>query len=317
MSSTIQHKLSGLEVTPPPGVWEKIAAELNDSELEHKFPSTLYEMTIPAPAGVWSKIEAQLDAPVTTDTVAAKLLALEVTPPATTWNKINTSLDAEHEAAIPEHRRLSPLLRYGAAAAIVGLLIWGGISLLNNNKSTTDIVAGKEQPSIPTAIPTQETTPEVAIDDEQLTANPIAVEEPDEARNDAALEASKKTYARLDMTATSKIKEAANFYFSEPLQSGNVRGFAISDPVPDFSAADNNTANRYIVLMTPDGNIIRMSKKLSNLVCCVSGEEQDEDCKDQMKKWRDQIASPAATHSPGNVLDILSLVNSLQGDNDL
>ena len=43
--------------------------------------------------------------------------------------------------------------------------------------------------------------------------------------------------------------------------------------------------------MTPDGNIIRMSKKWSGLVCCVSGEEQDEDCKNQIKKWQKKIAT--------------------------
>jgi hypothetical protein len=64
--------------------------------------------------------------------------------------------------------------------------------------------------------------------------------------------------------------------------------------------------------MTPDGNIIRMSKKLKELICCVSGEEQDKDCIDQMKKWRERLANPSASHSSSNFMDILHLVNSMQ-----
>ena len=84
------------------------------------------------------------------------------------------------------------------------------------------------------------------------------------------------------------------------------RGLNIEEP-PMTDIAD-----RYIMLMTPDGNIIRMSKKLGNIVCCVSGQEQDKGCADQMKKWREKLASPGANHSSGNVLDILNLINSMK-----
>lgn len=66
------------------------------------------------------------------------------------------------------------------------------------------------------------------------------------------------------------------------------------------------------MLMTPDGQFIRMSKKLGDLLCCVSGEEQDPDCIDQMKRWRQKIAISNLTPSPGNFMDILNLVKSLQ-----
>ena len=75
-----------------------------------------------------------------------------------------------------------------------------------------------------------------------------------------------------------------------------------------------NLAESYIMLMTPDGNIIRMSKKWSDLVCCVSGEEQDDDCKDQLKKWQQKIATSSLAPSPGNFMDIFSLVSSLNED---
>ena len=68
---------------------------------------------------------------------------MEVTPPVSAWNKIATALDAEHEATIPEHRRIYPFLKYAAAAVVIGLLAWGGMQLLNNR--TEDKVVAKQE----------------------------------------------------------------------------------------------------------------------------------------------------------------------------
>jgi hypothetical protein len=66
------------------------------------------------------------------------------------------------------------------------------------------------------------------------------------------------------------------------------------------------------MLMTPNGQIIRISKKLGDLVCCVSGEDQDQECQDQLKKWRQKIANAPVAPSPGNFMDILSLLQSIK-----
>jgi hypothetical protein len=317
--NSIQQKLLSLEATPPPGLWEKIAEDLDEAELEHQFPSTLYALSVPPPAGVWEKISQSLDA-TADQNIADKLLAYEVVPPAAAWNSIKIALDAEHEAAIPEHRRFSPLLRYAAAAAVVGILAWAGITLLNNNKETTnpeDKVARQEQPAAPAPQIATPTTEEVVTLNEEASTNNTTnvVANTEDARDDAALENSKRTYASLNASNNSKIKQAANFYFGEPVSTGTPRGLNFGDPA--YMPVPVKDLNRYIVLMTPDGNFIRMSNKFGDLVCCVSGEEQDEDCKDQLKKWRDKMASPSATHSTGNVMDMLHLVNSLQNDNEL
>jgi len=304
------NKLYNLEITPPDAVWNKISAELDDAELSSRFPSALYALEEAPPAQAWQNIAAALDEPTFESAYAAKLSVIEVTPPATTWNKIQRALDTEHEAAIPDHRRLSPLLKYAAAAVITGLLAWAGYSLLNNKKEM-ETVAKKDPPAVPEkkntiVIPTEEAAmnePVVASDRTNSTSTD------DDARNEAALEASKKTYAKLDINTNSKIKEAANFYFGK---SGTTRDldFGNENSIPSHK----KDTDRYIMLMTPDGNIIRMSKKLSNMICCVSGEEQDEECKDQMKKWQEKMANSSAGHSPGNLIDILSLLNNPEED---
>ena len=78
----------------------------------------------------------------------------------------------------------------------------------------------------------------------------------------------------------------------------------------------DDVSDRYIMLMTPDGNFIRMSKKWADLACCVSGEDQDSGCKDQLQRWREKIACAPVAPSPGNFMDILNLISILQNDKD-
>jgi hypothetical protein len=232
---------------------------------------------------------------------------MEVIPPAAVWEKIKTSLDNDQEAAVPERRRLSPWVKYAAAAVLTGVLALGGIRFLGKPAKDAGLASDVQGPSKTN----QPLNPEkvAGIHDKTIAVTDITASM-DEARNDAALEASKKTFAKLDLPHESKIKNAASFYFNAPEEDEyhpGTRGLDIESIMP---AAD--ITGRYILLMTPDGNIIRMSKKLSDLVCCVSGEEQDKNCADQMKRWREKIANPSGPHSAGNFMDILSMVNSLQ-----
>lgn len=272
MSNGVQHKLIGYEVTPPPGVWDKIAAELDESELHHVFPSKLYEAEVAAPAG--------------------------------TWNKIAAALTGESEVMTPKSRTITPWLRYAAAAVLLGFIAWGGIQLLNNKVSNPVASSETNQP--------QNRNSGVGT----VLANPVEIKEQpevnsdraDDARNDAALEASKKTYARLDVPVNAlKLKNIASAYhFASDID--------MTEPGDNYIAERDaaNLSDRYIVMMTPDGHFVRMAKKLSNMVCCVSGEEQDKDCVDQMSRWKEKIACSPTGHSTGSFLDILSLIKSLE-----
>jgi hypothetical protein len=273
MSTTIQNKLLNYEVSPPAGAWQKIEDALDESELAHEFPSRLY--------------------------------GTEIIPPVTAWNKIANSLDAELEPAKPERRKIAPLLRYAAAAILIGLLTWGGILALNNKSGNKDLAKNEPLPAEknnPAPIFDQHTNPEettISID------NNIPTEE---ARNDAALEASKRTVAKLDMPAKSRIKEiASGYYFASSSGAGNLTGIISQDQMNEC-----DISSRYITLMSPEGNIIRISKKLTDLACCVSGEEENNECRDQMKKWREKIICSPTCHSTGSFMDILGLVDALQ-----
>lgn len=313
MKSGIQHKLLSIELAPPPGVWDKIAAELDESVLSSKFPHTLYHAQSLPPVHCWQGIAAALDEPLFVQDYATKLAGIELAPPHSAWNKIKSSLEEENTVA-PGSRRISIFIKYAAAAAILAFLAWGGSRLFSDNKDNSTVA--KQETNNPENNSTAITTSTLSLQDENIGSNAVDASL-EEARNDAALEASKKTFAKLDVTTTRhKIKNAADFFFVaddyDYIPTVGTRSLVLEpdNNPPYIDPMDMN--NRYVILMTPDGNIIRMSKKLKELVCCVSGEDEDKACVDQMKKWRDKIANPATAHSPGNFLDIMSMINSLQ-----
>jgi hypothetical protein len=307
MNATLQHKLTDLAIEPPKGLWDKIATELDDSASGMQFPSRLHELAITPPLTAWSSIVGTLDRDIPANTVAAKLIAAEVIPPAMAWDKIETALDAEQTTAVPT-RRIPSFVRYAAAAVLIGLIAFGSNRLINGGTKNPETAQTVNDQKTGTTLPVAQTDEPTTQEEVNTLAEVNKKDE--EARNDAALEASKKTYAKLDITPKKKVDAVAGFNFASML------GEEIEEPV-NLEDEDGFTQNgvvdnkRYIVLMTPDGHFIRMSKKLSDLLCCVSGEEEDIKCRTQVDKWRKQIACSPTPH-PGNFMDILNLLGSLQ-----
>jgi hypothetical protein len=283
MNNGIQHKMLTYEVTPPPGIWKKIAAGLDDSEIDHVFPDTLY--------------------------------SAEVIPPATAWNKIRMALNAGEEKAQPQLKSRLPFIRYAATAVLIGLVAWGGINLLNKKSGEREIAENKT--TVPAPKEDNISTPhlpagQAGITPEQVITNITAsktISDPDEARIDAALVASKKTVAKLDISPNnSRLKNIAAAY-----------RFALSgetDVYPEATsrseACSSDNTDRYIMIMKQEGNIVRISKTLSHLVCCVSAENEDTNCKIQMGKWRNKVASSTIGQNTGSFLELFSFINSLQ-----
>ena len=88
--NSLKDKIYNYEVTPPAGTWDKIAIDLDEAELANKFPDRLYNM--------------------------------DATPPASSWEKVNASLNpASDPVAIPLLKRITPFLRYAAAAIFMAL----------------------------------------------------------------------------------------------------------------------------------------------------------------------------------------------------
>lgn len=250
----------------------------------------IYQMEAAPPPGAWDQIARELDASDIGAPYRHTLAGMRVPPPARSWEKIEAALG--QPAPSTPVRRMRPWLRYAAAAVLLAALAWGGTLVFNRGGESNE-VADVQKP-----VPVRNEVPAIVKEEKE---EPALTPQQQDARDEAALEASKKTYAKLDKNSTQKkIRNAAGFAFS------------LDRPSPIASAEDMDPANRYIVLMTPDGHVIRMSKKWSDLLCCVSGEEQDAECLDQLGKWREKMGRPSQTASPANFGDILELVRKLQ-----
>ncbi|MBC7946941.1 MAG: hypothetical protein H7Y42_03610 [Chitinophagaceae bacterium] len=256
---SIQKRLYDLEQTPPVGTWDRIAAALDESHLSNEFPSKLYNA--------------------------------EALPPAAAWDKIASAIAPAATKVVPMRRGFTPILRYAAAAILIGLVALGVFNLTSND-SSSGVAETQNNPSIST----KESTPEVAI---------VTPDAPAEVRQTTP-DNSSNAIASTQGVNTTKARKARNYSSSSRIETA---------PVYASYESGSAIADRYVMLMTPNG-IVRMSKKLGDMVCCVAGAEQDDDCKDQLKKLQEKMATSSMTHSTGNFMDILSLVSSLS-DNDL
>ena len=334
--NSVQHKLLNHEVPPPGGTWQKIADELEDAGAGYQFPKRLHDLAIePVPATAWQEIAAALDNAGTGFQFPRTLQELEVPPPAGTWNQLQQQLEANASAAEklltaavlppvdvwekieqelstakeeqPVKRRVIPFWKYAAAAAILGFLTFGTLQYFRPGTSVTAANAGTMPVPVVEALNHATAGMDAAAEGDHSSALHTDI---GEARDNAALEASKKTYARLSFSPKRKAAMAAAFRFAESSSSEDFSEHGDAGYEEALGSTETNP-QRYIVLMTPDGHFIRVSRKLSNLVCCVSGEEQDKDCRTMVDNWRKQLACSDASH-PGNFMDILNLVNSLQ-----
>ena len=264
------------------------------SSLKHKM--TNYEVV--PPSKVWDNIAASLDESELGQSFPSRLHDMQVNPPAAAWINIENELTGAEAPVILIKKRSNPFVRYAAAAIVIGILAVAVFRYSSRTSGTIEINPNKNiattQPkksAIVPAPPTENNNLPAINSDEVTTDNRAVIAQIEQPSHNPE----HRTIHRASAVTNYPSGDASD-YAGNPL-------YAYADyTLPDV-------ADRYIMLMTPQGTIIRMSKKLGNLVCCVSGEEQDADCKSQLKKWQEKLAaSPAA---PGNFLDIVNMVNSL------
>lgn len=303
--SDLQHRLYHYEVNPPATAWDKIAVALDESHLSDPFRSKIYDAEVTPPAGAWQAIAAGLDE---LPQYPSTLYNMEVAPPVLVWDRIKESLEEEKKPA--PVRRIAPIFRYAAAAAVVAAIAFGTFRVLNSNKSEVGGITQEQNDS---------TVSDKSEPTNHTTTDNTAASTSQEERDNAALEESKSMYASLDASDRENITRVSGEYFEAPASTMTVaaafapqttyRDLACNEvSIPAFADGPIDMASRYALLLTPDGQVIRVSKKLGELACCVSGAEQDEQCKDQLKRWRQKIADSPAANSP---IEILALLQTL------
>ncbi|MGC4039170.1 MAG: hypothetical protein QM764_24640 [Chitinophagaceae bacterium] len=252
------------------------------------------------PENVWEKVSSSLDESLHGLKFPETIYELETTPPYGAWDKIKTSLEQDEAPVIRmQKQKSSSFLKYAVAACIIGLLAFGAIRFFNIGTDRIDAAAGAG----------------ISNSDSQLKANTSASNQTLKSINDSDetdIEKTKGTYAVLD-TRTRNLyhlpAQLSNSFSNSFIQKTFQLQYPHRAAVSDISS--DNSGERYLMFKNTEGKFVRISKKLSDLFCCVSGEEKDKNCTDQLKKWREKIATSAFVPSPDNFMDILDLVTSL------
>lgn len=287
------HKIHDLEITPPPELWGRIVEELDARGLYNTVSKKLQNYEIAPPPFLWDRIDKQLTEETIFSTVAKKLQAATVTPPAMAWQHIEQRL--QETASTPKLAPLKPAhtrwKRYLVAASVIGLAGILAYSFFANgpkNKEPFSQVLVKNEPiPAPLSTPATTDTPEAPT---PATAN---------SAPEIAYGTGIASVSRSDLYPASK----------KPTQirtaSGNVYATTLE--------RNKDIQGRYIMLMTEDGAVVRMSKKLGNMADCIAGDAPGAECTHKIAAWREELASSLLASTPDNFLDILELANKENG----
>lgn len=295
MNEELKKKLYDYEAIPPVAAWNEIAVAL-DEQTNPELTKKLYDLAAAPVNNVWNKIAGELEADQ--EKYSRKLYHLETNPPEKTWKKISTILDEEAALhRIPSTRRIISIVKYAAAACLVGVIAFGGYKILNQ-KTTIPAVATK------TVLPQKNLSNDQKsfVETKPALSNNLPKEgkftQPTIARkNNLPVRLIQMTEPSFAVNATPADA------FQQVSLAGNIPG---SYPV----VSDND----YLAFLNPDGYLVRISKKLAQTLGCIYPDRNSEQyihCQEQLKKWGDKIAQSPVSSSPDNFIDILDIIRSV------
>jgi len=306
MSEELKRKLYNYEAEPREVVWNRIVTTL-DQEINAEFPQKLYDLEQTPPSELWDRIEQGLEKG-SKEQYPERLYDLEVAPPPQVWNKILILLDEEKSLpGASKKGRIVSILRYAAAACIIGSIAFGAFKLLNQT-------TGNKGVATKTVTPQKDSSP-------ILNQNPTQQPIPSLSNN---LPKESSSLAQIETRHRKKTLPEASSYMTQ--MAATFPAAAGSKSISDFSQISLkgdipgncsliSDADPYLMFVNPDGYLIRISKKLAETLGCIytnGNSDEYNRCQDQIKKWRDKIAQSPATSSPDNFMDILNVIKTVQ-----
>lgn len=356
MNNDLKNKMYNLEVTPPATAWEHIALSLDEQSFQKKISETLYNheeippattrsnifnaidseaqetkfrnkvlnLEVQPPASVWNKIADHLvDQPQ--QNFSKRIYEYHVTPPANLWNKIISVLENEHTASpvISIRKNYSRLYRIAAAAAIIGILIWAGFSLFfngNGNKNGNNNIANESTKKVVPEIPVLKTNENTLSNNikANISSSVINFNDP------VAHVTPSVTYPKKRLKSVPKNLADQAYALTAPEIHSGSNDITITDTESLHTKkknvagnTDNATEARYLVYLTEQGDIVKLSKKLADLKCIYEKDgniNQDAlsksdaaQCMDQVKYWQEKMAN-SSLQSSSNPLELIEIL---------
>ena len=318
----LSNKLYNQEAEPPSTAWGKITNALDQTSHSTKFRDEVLKLEVLPPTSAWDKISIQLDeAPQ--EGFSKKIYEYEVAPPLSTWQKIISVLDAEQKTTpvIPLQKTYNRIIRIAAAAAIIGFIAWAGFGLLKkdeNSANTNNVLANKDGktivPAIPAIKPNQD-SPSEKIKEKPATAehnNVIALVSPAKINSKKIVKTTAENKTELfNVLASAEDHSASNDIAVEDIQSLHEKNKAVT------GFAENASEARYLVYLTDQGAMVKLSKKLVDMKCIYSKDgdiNQDalakldaSECNDRVKYWQEKVANSSLQIS-SNPLELIEIL---------
>lgn len=278
------HKLYNYEVAPPAEAWERIAQELEGVNEYRNLSQKLQNLQVAAPVLAWENISGELDDEKSFEIIGKKLSSVAVAPPADVWGKIQENLSI----TLPVTKKEAPVIplkirisKYAAAAAVIGILVLSAYFLAQRSSQDVDTIQ------------------------KSFADNTSVIKSADQPIAKADLQ------DKIKLQKTSIVADSAQRHAALPLASQNEGVLTTSNGNSYSTTVEKNREvdGRYIVLMTEEGNVVRMNKKVSGMADCIAGEDVSQECNNKIEEWQKELAAMPVLASPDNILGLLELAN--------
>lgn len=262
----------------------------------------MFDHEVPPPAGTWEKLSERLDEWQHDKLIQARMENISIPPPTAAWNNILDRLEPQVPAA-----KIIPWRRWMIAASVLAVLAVSAY-LLTRPGSQSEEVAAFQGPSDTLSagnnaelVSTDTTVKEKEVADTRTYATII------NSVSSSLLKNAKQVMSGLN--AVTEESRQATTGQAHHRSSGYDLGVMAAS-----STADNS--DRYYNLLDENGNLVRVSKKLSALDCVIKNglvvpvddklKGADDDCTEKVKEWHKIMSTAPAIISPLDLLQVLA-----------
>jgi uncharacterized protein (UPF0333 family) len=298
--------------------------------MSEQIKNKVLNMEVPPPAGAWDFIAARLDeyAVSGAPAIQKKMKTLSAEPPAFVWNEIKKELDKNAEKVFPLYpRKKFFYLRYAAAVVFIGLVATGISFYFSSNKtnlsaeaitkkdSSADAIAKNNNQTIEPSNTIKENTEKHIAETTGISSSNTSNRLPLGTQDEYT-----ETYAFNEITLQ---KAGPASYTDEYNPSEGVRLVArdVKGGIPGGINAVTAGSN-YFITTGPNGEVVRVSNKLSGVIQLFGDAATQEYLDAVMQEsavWKQKFYNlrnklSKISPSPNNFFDIVQLAAALKED---
>lgn len=274
-----------------------------DSQIRNK----MVDFEVPPPAGTWEKLSDRLNEWQHDRVMATKMESIAIEPPPPAWDNILARLNeaAPRKGVV----RTLPLRKWLVAASLIGVFAVSAYLLLTSRNK-----GGSENSVAQTPV---NPVPENNAAQPVLENNKAEITTLDNHSSGSLLASMSTSLVRKARRAMMAIEDKPEENSTRSQTSEKAHHQMASNDLGILSASTAGTnSDRYYNLLDENGNLVRVSKKLSSLDCVIKNgmvvplddqtTSEDEDCTEKVKEWHKIMRSAPAITSPLDLLQVLS-----------